>query len=97
MESHRGSTPYAIMFRCFDQRIRQGNVQLRFEDRAGYLQSVLDALNIPVESQVAVFSKTSTQQERIGPKDPRTIFFNDSTAVAWVRGSCSWRPRVTRR
>jgi hypothetical protein len=69
-----------------NQRIRQETIQLRFEKRAGYLRSVLDALDVPVESQLAVFSKTSLQSERIEPKNPRTIFFNDSTAVAWVRG-----------
>ncbi|MBV9504438.1 MAG: hypothetical protein JO323_05470, partial [Acidobacteriia bacterium] len=29
---------------------------------------------------------TSLQLERISPENPRTIFFNDSVAVAWVRG-----------
>ena len=68
------------------ERIQQGTEQLRFESRAGYLRSLLEALDLPVESQLAVFSKSSLQAERIGPKNPRTIFFNDSTAVAWVRG-----------
>jgi hypothetical protein len=69
-----------------NRKIQQGTAQLRFEDRAGYLRSVLAALDVPVESQIAVFSKTSLQAERIEPKNPRTIFFNDSVAVAWVRG-----------
>jgi hypothetical protein len=69
-----------------NQRISQGTAELRFEQRAGYLRSVLDALNVPIESQMAVFSKTSLQLQRIEPANPRTIFFNDSAAVAWVRG-----------
>jgi hypothetical protein len=69
-----------------NQRIKQGTAELRFENRAGYLRSVLDALDVPVESQIAVFSKTSLQLQRIEPANPRTIFFNDSAAVAWVRG-----------
>jgi hypothetical protein len=69
-----------------NQRIQQGTAGLRFENRAGYLRSVLDALDVPVESQMAVFSKTSLQLQRIEPANPRTIFFNDSAAVAWVRG-----------
>jgi hypothetical protein len=69
-----------------NQRMRQGTAELRFDNRAGYLRSVLDALDVPVESQVAVFSKTSLQLQRIEPTNPRTIFFNDSVAVAWVRG-----------
>ena len=33
-----------------------------------------------------VFSKTSFQAARIGPKNPRAIFFNDTVSVGWVRG-----------
>jgi len=43
-------------------------------------------LDIPVESQMAVFSKTSLQAARINPSNPRTIFFNDNVSVAWMRG-----------
>jgi hypothetical protein len=67
-------------------KIQAGTAQLRFEERAGYLRSLLEALDVPVESQLAVFSKTSLQAPRIEPKNPRTIFFNDEVAVAWVRG-----------
>jgi hypothetical protein len=63
-----------------------GTRQLKFEAAGGYLRSVLDALDVPIESQVVVFSKTSLQSPRITPDNPRTIFFNDSVAVAWVRG-----------
>jgi hypothetical protein len=67
-----------------NRKIKQGFVQLHFEDRGGYLQSVLEALNVSIESQIAVFSKTSLQAPLIEPNNPRTIFFNDS--VAWMRG-----------
>ena len=33
-----------------------------------------------------VFSKTSLQKALIAPENPRSIFFNDSVVVAWVRG-----------
>ena len=39
-----------------------------------------------MESQIVVFSKTSLQRDRITPSNPRAIFFNDSMAVAWMRG-----------
>lgn len=68
------------------QQLEDGNVQLQFDPSKGYLPSVLEALHVPVESQLSVFSKTSLQIERIEPSNPRTIFFNDSVAVAWVRG-----------
>ena len=59
---------------------------LKFEGSSGYLYSLLDALHVPVESQIAVFSKTSLQAPLIEPNNPRTIFFNDSVAVGWMKG-----------
>jgi hypothetical protein len=67
-------------------KIQRGEVHLKFDGPQGYLRSVLDALNVPIESQLVVFSKTSFQAERINPGNPRSIFFNDSVAVGWVRG-----------
>ena len=59
---------------------------LAFEPEHGYLQSVLGALGIPVESQVAVFAKSSFQQHLIGPANARALYFNDTVAVGWIRG-----------
>lgn len=67
-------------------RLQRGEVSLRFDDRTGLLRSLLDHLDIPVESQLAVFSKTSLQSARITPSNPRAIYFNDAVAVAWMRG-----------
>lgn len=67
-------------------KVEAGHLRLRFDAQKGYLPAVLEALNVPVESQMAVFSKTSLQEARIQPSNPRTIFFNDSAMVAWVRG-----------
>ncbi len=68
------------------RKLEDGKIQLKFDGEKGYLPAVLQALNIPVESQMAVFSKTSLQSQRIEPANPRTIFFNDSVSVAWVHG-----------
>lgn len=65
---------------------RLNPAQLKFEGPSGYLRSVLDALHVPIESQIAVFSKTSLQSPLIEPNNPRTIFFNDSVAVGWMNG-----------
>ena len=67
-----------------DRKIQAGQVQLKFEGVEGYLRSVLQALSIPIESQMVVFSKTSLQMHLISPRTPRTIFFNDQVVVAWV-------------
>lgn len=69
-----------------NRQIRDGVVRLEREGPSGYLASVLDALEISVESQVAVFSQTSFQARRISSQNPRAIYFTDSVAVAWVRG-----------
>jgi hypothetical protein len=69
-----------------NQRIQRGQLHLRYQQPEGYLRDVLDALDIPVESQLVVFSKTSFQAERISPTNPRSIFFNDSVMVGYVRG-----------
>lgn len=68
------------------KRLNSGEARLTFEGDRGYLESVLNALHIPVESQVLVFSKTSFQAPRIAPRLPRAIYFNDSVSVGWVRG-----------
>ncbi|MEO5925371.1 MAG: hypothetical protein ABIR70_16235 [Bryobacteraceae bacterium] len=69
-----------------DAKLADGSMKLQYASRAGYLKSVLDALEIPVESQLLVQSKTSLQADLISPTNPRSIFFNDSVAVAWMNG-----------
>ena len=69
------------------RKLQAGESRLAFAaDGSGYLRSVLDALHVPVESQMAVFSQTSLQSPIITPRNPRTIFFTDDVAVAWPRG-----------
>ena len=79
--------PSAIVSPALNQRILDGQARLTFEARGGYLRSVLDALDVPVESQVATFARNSFQAELIGLDNPRTLYFSDSVAVGWVRGA----------
>ena len=60
--------------------------KLEFQPRAetGYLLDLLRAMEIPVESQTLVFSKTSVNQALIKPSTPRAIYFNDDVTVGWV-------------
>ena len=67
------------------RRIDSGEVHLRYEDRFGYLRSVLKELNAPPSSQVLVFSKTSFQAPKISPRTPRALYFNDNVVVGFVR------------
>src|SRR6266851_3703463 len=41
--------------------LEAGRAQLTFEQNGGWLRSLLKALDVPVESQLLVFSETSTQ------------------------------------
>ena len=64
---------------------------LMFEHRrdSGYLLDLLRALEVPVESQTLVFSKTSLNQPLIKPSSPRAIYFNDDVTIGWVPGSAA--------
>lgn len=69
------------------ERLRTGQAKLTFEEDRGYARSLLKELNVPVSSQVLVFSKTSLQRDRICPKTPRALYFNDDVYVGFcLRG-----------
>jgi hypothetical protein len=78
--------PPSDVVAALNRKLEAGQAQLRFQSGTGYLRSVLEALSVPIRSQIVVFSKTSLQAPWIEPRNPRTIFFNDNVAVAWVRG-----------
>ena len=77
------------MIASLEERLKTGQVRLEFEPQHGYLISLLKQLDIPISSQTLVFSKTSLQSERISPKTPRAIYFNDDVYVAWVQDAGS--------
>jgi hypothetical protein len=66
-------------------RLDAGAVTLEYDERCGYLPGVLRALGVPPSSQTLVFSKTSLQQAKIGPRNPRALYFNDDVYVGYVR------------
>jgi hypothetical protein len=63
------------------QRIDADQVRLSYDDKLGYLPSVLHELKVPVSSQTLVFSKTSLQRERIKPSTPRALYFSDDMYI----------------
>ena len=69
-----------------NRQILDGTTRLTFEGRGGYLRSALEALQLPVDSQLLVFSRASLQGKQIGEQNPRALFFNDHVALGWVRG-----------
>lgn len=66
-------------------RINRGEVKLDFADEFGYLPAMLKELNVPVSSQMLVFSKTSLQRDRITPRTPRALYFNDEVYIGFCR------------
>ena len=72
---------------ALQERLQSGQTQLQQGSGTwGYLPGLLKALDVPVDSQVLVFSKTSLQFDQISPATPRAIYFNDDTAVGGVQG-----------
>jgi len=67
------------------RRLETGEADLPHDEKRGYLPAVLKALEIPVSSQMLVFSKTSLQQSRISPQRPRAIYFNDDVYVGYCQ------------
>jgi hypothetical protein len=69
------------------EQIEKGQATLAYDPDQGYLPAVLKALGISPASQMLVFSKTSLQRERISPRTPRAIFFNDDAYVGFIPGA----------
>jgi hypothetical protein len=67
-------------------QLELGEATLEYREGAGYLPSLLGRLNVNVDSQMLVFSKTSFQQAIINPKNPRALYFNDEVSVGTVPG-----------
>lgn len=79
-----GSTDDAIA--RLGRRLADGTASLEYGDLAGSLPSLLRLLDIDVDSQALVFSKTSFQHSLINPKNPRALYFNDNVAIGMVPG-----------
>jgi hypothetical protein len=69
------------------KKIDSGAAKLSWDEKFGYLPSLLTALEVPASSQMLVFSKTSLQRERISPDNPRAIYFNDDVYIGWIPGA----------
>ncbi len=66
-------------------KLESGALKLDYDEKLGYLKSVLQALDVPVSSQTLVFSKTSLQLHRISPRSPRAVYFNDDVYVGFCQ------------
>lgn len=65
------------------EKLDGGETTLDFVKGHGYLPALLEALDVTPESQMLVFSKTSLQRQRISPRTPRAIYFNDDVYIGF--------------
>jgi len=70
----------------WERAAQDDELNLDTSDEASFLRSVLDELEVPVSSQVLVFSTTSFQVDIINPHNPRALYFNENHYVGWVPG-----------
>jgi hypothetical protein len=80
------TAPVTNAVTALSQKLARGEARLVFDPDTGYLRSVLDALGLPIESQLLAYAPTSFQAKKISRTNPRAIYFNDGVAVAFVRG-----------
>jgi hypothetical protein len=66
--------------------VNNGKLFLDTTNERLFVLSFLDRLNIPVSSQVLVFSRTSFQNDRIWPQTPRAIYYSENYYIGWVQG-----------
>ncbi len=67
-------------------RLARGEEKMEGLNGIERLDFVLKTLDVPVESQVLVFSKTSLQNGLIHPKNPRSLYFSEDAYVGYVPG-----------
>ena len=82
-----GRGPIDTPIAALAERVAAGRAALPFDPQTGYLRATLEALDIPADSQVLVYSPTSFQASKITQQNPRAIYFNDTVAVGWIRGA----------
>ena len=67
-------------------RIAAGEIKLDTTSEKTQLTSLLKALDVPVTSQLLVYSATSFQGGLIRPANPRALYFNEEVYVGFVPG-----------
>ncbi len=68
------------------REVEAGRLELGERPGLPLVRRLLEELDIPVESQVLVFSRTSLQRGAVSPKNPRAIYFNEDSYLGWMPG-----------
>ena len=72
---------------ALQRQLSAGSVSLEFDGAHGFLKSLLATLDVPVESQILLFSKTGIQHPFTNPANPRALYFNDRVIVGYIPGA----------
>jgi hypothetical protein len=83
---YRGASPNDAVT-ALRRELSRGSNSLTFDPRSGYLRSLLEKLDIAVESQILLFSKTGLQNAHTTPEHPRALYFNDRAIVGYIPGA----------
>jgi hypothetical protein len=67
--------------------LARGAITLKHYVPTGFLLPVLERLDVPVDSQILLFSKTGIQNAFTSPENPRALYFNDRVVVGYIPGA----------
>jgi len=82
---HYSKSAPANCVSALQSKLDSGEVRLAFDPKYGYLPSLLEALGVKTDTQMLVFSKTSLQLQKISPRTPRAIYFNDHVYIGYCQ------------
>src|SRR3954449_9393312 len=76
--------PLHDRFSRVKEELESGRLSLDRTSEKAFVTSLLKALDIPLSSQMLVFSTTSLQLSLISPSNPRALYFNEDLYVGYV-------------
>ena len=68
------------------EEFRDGTIPLDRSSERAFLRSLLEEFEIPISSQLLVFSTTSLQLRLISPRNPRAIYFDEDVYIGFIPG-----------
>lgn len=70
----------------FLEKVDSGGVTVDEPNGKPLVKRLLETFDIPVSSQVLVFTKTSLQRDQVSVENPRALYFNENVYLGWMPG-----------
>ena len=70
----------------FLKKVRSGEIVVDEGNGKPLVERLLREFNIPVSSQIIVFTKTSLQRDMVNAGNPRALYFNEDVYLGWMPG-----------